>query len=77
MLINTPQEEAVFGTGLVEVGKVDANSPFVALLLHQDWVSEPIKVVGLPDEIGSQQLVNFLAEGMASLCIHLSWLLFD
>ena len=68
--------EVVIGTCLVEFGEVNTNSPFAALL-YQDWVGEPIKVVCLPDEIGSQQPVNFLAEGMASLRIHLSWLLLD
>ena len=45
-LINPSQGEAAFGTGLIEVGEVNADSLFAALL-HQNrpQVGEPIRVV--------------------------------
>ena len=76
-LVDPRKEEAVLGTGLVEVGEVDADSPFVALLLHQDRVGEPLRVVCLFNKIGSPQLVNFFEESLTSLCIHLPRFLLD
>ena len=62
---------------MIEVADVYTDSPFVALLLYQDWVGEPLRVVCRSDEIDSQQPVNLFAESLASLRVHLPWLLLD
>jgi len=62
-LIDPWQRVVSFGTHLVEVGEVDANSLF-ATLLHQDRIGEPLWVMSFPDEVGSEQSVDFLIEGM-------------
>jgi hypothetical protein len=40
--------EAIFRTGLVEVGEVHAHPPFFVGLLHQDHVCQPIEGSKLP-----------------------------
>jgi len=75
-LINPRQRAAVFGTCLIELGEVDVDSLFAALL-HQDWVGEPPKVVCHSDEIRPQQPINLFTEILTSLRIHLPQLLLN
>ena len=55
---------------MVEVGEVDANSPFTTLLLYQDQIDEPFRIMSLLNKVGSEQSVDFLVEGLASLHIY-------
>ena len=41
--------KAVLGTCLVQVGEVDENCPLPILLLHDDDISEPVRVLYLAD----------------------------
>ena len=69
-LVDPRQREIVFGTSLVEVGEVDANSS-LATILYQDRVGEPLWVMSFSNEVSSEQPVSFLVEGLTPLRIHL------
>ena len=73
-LIDPWQREVVFGTRLVKVGEVDTSSPF-ATLLRQDHIGEPFQVMNLPNEVSSEQSIDFLVEGLALFRVHLPRLL--
>ena len=74
-MVDPWQRKTILEADLIEIGEVDADSPLAILLLHQDWIGEPLRIMSLPGEVGSKQSVNFLAEDLTSLRVHLSQLL--
>jgi len=59
-LVNPRQRETIFGTSLVKVIEIDVDSPFAMLPLHQGQVGKSLWKMRLPNEVDSEQLVNFL-----------------
>ena len=52
----------VFVAAFVEGGEVDAHAEFLRLLLlHQDRVRYPVRVLDLSDEFGVEQSIDLLA----------------
>jgi len=41
-LVYLRKREVVFGESFIEIGKIDVESPLVALLLYEDWVGKPV-----------------------------------
>jgi hypothetical protein len=70
------ENEAVFGTGFVEVDEVHAHPPFSIGFLHQDYVDQPVGVVDLLDELCLEELLDLYSHGFDSLRCELSSLLF-
>ena len=54
-MIYPRQRERVFRTGLIQASVVDAHSPCVVLLQHQDWVRQLVRVENLHDEAGCKE----------------------
>ena len=53
----------VFGAAFVEGGEVDAHAELLRLLLlHQDWVGDPVRVFDFSNELGIQQSIDFSAD---------------
>jgi len=48
--IHPGERETIFWAHLVEVGEINAHSPFPTLLLHEDKIGQPLRVVHLSDE---------------------------
>ena len=46
--------EAILCAGFIEVSEVNADPPFVFLLLHEDGIGEPVGVISLSDEFSLQ-----------------------
>ena len=68
-LVNPWQREAVFGTYLVEIGEVNADSPLIILLLlRRDQISEPFRVVCFSDEVGLSNRSTSSLRSVTYLC---------
>jgi len=53
-LIDPREEEAILWADFIEVSEVDTHPLFAILLLHDDLIREPVRVVGLSDETNMQ-----------------------
>ena len=47
--VDVRNKEGVLGTSLVEVGEIDASSPFPILFSYYDNIGEPVRVLNLTD----------------------------
>ena len=60
------EREVVLGAALVNGGEVDAHAELLRLLLiHQDRVRDPVRVLDLSNESGVKQPVDLLADGVS------------
>ena len=56
----------ILGAALVKGGEVDAHAELLRLLLlHQDRVRYPVRVLDLSDESGVEQPVDLFADGVS------------
>lgn len=58
------KREAVFGTGLIEVGEVHADLPFSRLLFYHHRVGQPLRIVDLLYYACLEELLNFFSHGL-------------
>ncbi|MER8252670.1 hypothetical protein ABS207_20020, partial [Acinetobacter baumannii] len=54
--------EAIFWAGFVQIGEVNAHTPFPAGLLYQYYVRQPFQVVSFSDEPSGQESVHFFLQ---------------
>ena len=66
-LIDAWESERIFGACFVEISVVNAHAPLPVLLLHQDWVSQPVGVVDFFDEVGSRELSELVSDGLLAV----------
>jgi hypothetical protein len=66
-LINSWKREIIFWTCLIETSVVNAHLKLLAILGVDNRVSQPPRVVGLPDEVGFEQLFDFFMDEVLSL----------
>ena len=63
-MIDTWQSERIFGACFVEVSVINTHAPFSILLLHQDWVCQPVGMVDFFDEVGGRELGKLIFDGL-------------
>ena len=61
------QREAVFGTGFIEVGEVNADPPLTIGLLHYYNIRSPLGIMGFPNELSIEELVYLFIDGALTL----------
>ena len=50
--------KAVFRTGSVDIGEVNAEPPFFIYLFGEDYISQPVRVFYFSDSFGLEEFVN-------------------
>ena len=66
-LVNSWQREAVFWASLIQIRETNAHLPYPFHFLHHNDVSQPLRVVLFKDELGGQELVYFVHDGLVPL----------
>ena len=56
------QGKAIFRTCSVDIGEVNARSPFVVCLFDEDYISQPVRVFCFSDSFGLEEFVNFFID---------------
>lgn len=58
-LVDSWEGETVLRTYSIKIGEVNLHPPFHVVLLHRDWVGDPLRILGLLDEAFLNQLLYF------------------
>ena len=66
-LVNSWQREAVFWASLIQIYETNAHLPYPFHFRHHNDVSQPLWVVLFKDELGGQELVYFVHDGLVRL----------
>ena len=61
------QSEWIFWARLIEIRVINTHASPSILLLHQDWVCQPIGMVDFFDEVGSCELGELISDGLFSV----------
>ena len=72
-----PRGKVIFWIGSVDIGEVNANSPFAVCLFDEDYISQPVRVFYFSDSFGLDDFVNFFIDRLLPLWGKASSFLFD
>ena len=59
--------KAVFRAGLVDVSKVNAESPFVIFLLNEKHASQPVGIIYFLDSLGLEDFADLFVDRLLPL----------
>ena len=65
--VDPRQREAVFWACFVDVGEVDTESPFTIRFFDEDYVSQPLWILHLPDNPCLKKFADLLVDGFLSI----------
>ena len=54
--------KAIFWTGSVDIGEVNAESPFSIRLFDEDYITQPVRVFYFSDSFGLEEFINFFID---------------
>ncbi|KAL6342419.1 hypothetical protein AAG906_009092 [Vitis piasezkii] len=76
-LIYPWQRKTVFWACIIEVGVIDAHSPFAFLFGYHHYICQPVWILYFSDESGLQQLVNLIQDNLLPIRVKTSNILSD
>ena len=75
--VDSGQREAVFQASPVNIGKINAESPFSIRLLDENHISQPVGVIYFSDSSGLEEFADLFVDRLMPFWGEASSLLFD
>ena len=69
--------KAIFWTGVVDIGEVNAEPSFAICLFDKDYIGQPVRVLYFSYGFGLEEFVNFFIDRLLSFCSETTSFLFD
>ena len=75
--VDPGQGKAIFQASPVNIGKVNAESPFSICLLNENHISQPIGIIYISDSSGLEEFVDLFVDRLLPFWGETSYFLFD
>ena len=75
--VNSRQGKAIFRASSVNIGKVNAESPFSICLLDENHISQPVGIIYFLDCSGLEEFANLFVDRLLPFWVKTSSFLFD
>ena len=60
--VDSGQGKAIFRASPIDIGKVNAESPFAICLLDENHISQPVRIIYFPDSSGLEEFVDLFVD---------------
>ena len=75
--VNPRQGKAIFRVSSVNIGKVNAESPFIVCLLDENYISQPVGIIYFSDSSSKEEFVDLFVNRLLPFWGKTSSFMFD